>query len=113
MSSKEKAILLVLKPDVPVDISYFSIIYKKHGHGTFTSNYKDTYKSVQQNLIRMGILIAYEDRYGDSKLARIRLVLPNIFRQYLSSPFENIKEDSSKAILGDVSLRKKNKQNTG
>jgi len=102
---KEKVSLFLMGRDK--DVSYFSNIYESDHYGTFTNQYKDTYRLVIQNLVRKGILIAFEENYGKSKLERIHFDFPSEFKKFLPAPFDNIKESDKQPQIEDSLLRKK------
>ena len=96
LTSEEIFLLLLIQDGKEVNVQYFSSIYKNaERYGTFTQQYKNTYKSIQENLIRAGILIAFENRYDShktSKLERMRFIFPVEFKKYIPAPFKNIKD---------------------
>ena len=96
LTSEEVLLLSLIQDGKEINVQYFASVYKTtERYGTFTQRYKNTYKSIQENLIRAGILIAYENRYDShrkSKLERIKFIFPAEFKKYLPPPFKNIKE---------------------
>ena len=112
LTSEEVLLLSLIQDGKEVNVQYFASVYKTtERYGTFTQQYKNTYKSIQENLIRAGILIAYENRYDshrNSKLERIKFIFPAEFKKYLPSPFKNIKEhDITISEESDSELRGK------
>ena len=74
-----------------VDLTFFKRIYgsarrgDRYYYGTFTQQYKDTFKDVKQNLLRRGLLVMAElrTRADNTKMERWRFRFPPEFAPYL------------------------------
>ncbi len=88
---EEIALLHLLKvKNAIVDITFFARHYgdagteKKYYYGTFTQQYKPTFKKVRTKLIRKGILLfAEKEGAGDTKMDRRRFRFPPKFSAFL------------------------------
>lgn len=92
LTPKEVAALHLLNSKTEaVDLTFFERIYgsARHGeryyYGTFTQQYKDTFKEVKQNLLRRGLLVMAElrTRSDNTKMERWRFRFPSEFGSYL------------------------------
>ncbi len=98
----------------PVDISYFSRLYKKgenYWRATFTQVYSPVFKSVQRSLIRRGLLFINEASVNPwektTKIERWRFALPDAFVRHLPAPFARIDEFIPPGDVQDGALRRK------
>jgi len=82
---------LLNKMNKEVGIAYFKRLYGSAGltneyyYGTFTQQYKETFKKVKKNLVRKGVLIVIEqETYTKSaRLERLRFRFPQEFCEFL------------------------------
>jgi len=73
------------------DISVFERLYSVNNPGDFfqtsTQKYKDTFKQIQKNLIRKGVLLVFEKAKfltpGSAKMDRLRFAFPDEFIPFL------------------------------
>ena len=74
-----------------VGVNYFKRLYgcagsdDKYYYGTFTKQYKETFKEVKNNLVRKGVLIMIDqEMHGTStKMERLRFSFPQEFGEFL------------------------------
>ena len=113
LTPQETAVLHLLnqKTDA-VDLTFFERVYgsdrrdQQYYYGTFTQQYKDTFKAVRQNLLRRGLLVMAElrTRADNTKMERWRFRFPPEFAPYLPPliadphPFDTSGEDRSLQI---------------
>ena len=92
LTPKEVAALHLLHRKVEdVDLTFFERLYgsdrreERYYYGTFTQQYKDTFKDVKQNLLRCGLLVMAElrTRSDNTKMERWRFRFPPEFAAYL------------------------------
>jgi hypothetical protein len=77
---------LLARQSSEVNIAFFTTLYPNNSGAygeTFTQQYKETFKQVRENLIRKGVLLWSEMRYGKAQLERYRFFLPQAVRQNL------------------------------
>jgi hypothetical protein len=92
---------LLARQSSEVNIAFFTTLYPNHSgeYGeTFTQQYKEIFKQVRENLIRKGVLLWEEMRYGKAQLERYRFFLPQAVRQHLPALLpesQKIKSQSS------------------
>jgi len=92
---------LLARQSSEVNIAFFTTLYPNDSRGygeTFTQQYKETFKRVRENLIRRGVLLWAEMRYGKAQLERYRFFLPQAVRQNLPALLpdsQKIKSQSS------------------
>ncbi len=114
LTNDEIAILHVLKSiGKPEKVSVFSRVYgdKKPKGGfyylTFNQRYQDVFKKVKKNLVRKGLLLIAEKKTGgDTKLERLRFMLPEKFGALLPLPFEPMIVEKTKELQKDVVRQK-------
>jgi hypothetical protein len=117
LTYKEVVFLHLLnKMKKKVGINYFKRLYgcaesaDGYYYGTFTKQYKETFKEVKNNLVRKGVLIAIDqEMHGKStKMERLRFSFPQEFGEFLPplvkpSTFKEV-GDFKSAVLRDKLL---------
>ncbi len=78
------------------DVPFFTRIYRSEnssmGYGaTYNERYRDIYKKIMSSLVHKGLLLAtyFEERYGKTKLERVRFRFPAAFGGFLPSLFDS------------------------
>jgi hypothetical protein len=86
LSKREIVLLHLLKlENKAVDIAFFDALYgaeKASAYATFTQRHQPVFKTVQQNLLRNGLLVISQG-YGNTKMEQWRFELPREFEALL------------------------------
>ncbi|MDM8557784.1 hypothetical protein [Candidatus Parabeggiatoa sp. HSG14] len=113
LNEEEITLLHLLKMEsTKVDIRFFEKLYgdKTSKRGTFTQRYTPTFKEVQRNLVRKGLLLVATapDRSGKkAKIEKLCFAFPQAFEKFLPSLFCKTIVFEGKGKIEQKTLRQK------